>query len=56
MNDPIPITGVWLRRIGDEAQVLVEIDGKWRMCVTEPLDGNFSHIVEPSGIIKSPVG
>jgi hypothetical protein len=55
MNDEIAVQGVWLRRIGDEAQVLVQIEGNWRLCAKEPMDGNFSHIVEPSGIVKAPV-
>jgi hypothetical protein len=40
------ITAIWLRRIGDKAQVLAEIDGKWRQVIEESLDGSFSHIAE----------
>lgn len=42
----IPITGIWLRRIGDKAQVLIEINGKWRLVVEEYCDASFSHIAE----------
>lgn len=59
MNDFSPITveitGIWLRRIGDEIHVCAEIDGVWQRVITEPVDGNFSHIVETNGIASSPV-
>lgn len=55
----ICITGVWLRRIGNKAQVLLESEGeygkRWFLVVEEGLDGQFSHIVEPAGILNSPV-
>lgn len=47
-------TGIWLRRIGNEVQVLAELDGEWRLVVTEPLDGHFSHIVEEAGMKAAP--
>lgn len=50
MNEPIAVTGIMLRRYGNYAIVEAEIDGKWVMVVSEPLDSNFSHIVEPSGM------
>jgi len=50
----ILIQGVWLRRIGDVVEMLVQINNEWRLCAAEPLDGNFSHIVEPSGIASAP--
>lgn len=55
----ICITGVWLRRIGNKAQVLLESDGehgrRWFLVVEEQFDGAFSHIVETEGILGSPV-
>jgi hypothetical protein len=51
---PIGITGVWLRRRGDDAEVLVEVDGVWRLVIAEYYDGAFSHITEQSGIRKAP--
>lgn len=50
----IKIQGVWLRRIGDEVQVLVEVNRQWRKVIVELIDDNFSHITEPNGIISSP--
>lgn len=44
------ITAVWLRKTGENAEVLVEIDGLWRQIIDEPVDGNFSHIVEEGGL------
>jgi hypothetical protein len=52
--DYVPVTGVWLRRVGDYAEVLAEVDGEWRLIIKEHVDGHFSHIVEPSGIHKAP--
>lgn len=49
---PIEINGLWLRRIGDETQVLVQVGGRWRLVIQEQFDGQFSHIVEPGGIAK----
>jgi hypothetical protein len=54
MQTPIPVTGIWLRREGDDAVVLAEVDGRWRRLIGEALDGQFSHIIEPSGITKAP--
>lgn len=42
----IPVTAVWLRRLGNEAQVLLEINDEWRLVIQEYYDGNFSHIAE----------
>lgn len=50
---PIQINAIWLRRIGDETQVLVNVGGRWRLVIQEPFDSNFSHIVEPGGIAKA---
>jgi hypothetical protein len=51
--DTVPVSGVWLRKIGNEVQVLFEVDEKWRLVVVEPEDGNYSHIVETEGILSS---
>lgn len=42
----IPITAIWLRRIGYEVQVLIEIDGVWRKVITEHAEVSFSRIAE----------
>lgn len=49
-SDFIAVDGIWLRRIGDEVQVLADVGGAWRLVITEHADGNYSHIVEPAGI------
>jgi hypothetical protein len=56
----VPITGVWLRtKVNDagenENEVLVEVEGVWRLVISEPVDGVASAIVESSGIEKAPV-
>lgn len=54
------VTGVWLRtKVNDagenENEVLVEVEGVWRLVISEPVDGIASHIVEASGIEQAPV-
>lgn len=55
----VSISGIWLRKIGDKVQVLVESKGKqgrhWFLVIEEQEDGAFSHIAEPSGILDAPV-
>lgn len=56
----IVIGGVWLRQTVDaggpkDIEVLVEVDGKWRLCITEHPHGPVSHIIEPAGIAQSPL-
>ena len=52
---PIGITGLWLRREGNDAVVLVEVDGEWRKVIVEYWDGAYSHISEQAAIRKAPV-
>jgi hypothetical protein len=47
---PVAISGIWLRREGNFAVMLIERDGRWFEIVREPLDSQFSHIIEPNGI------
>jgi hypothetical protein len=49
-QQPIPVSGVWLRKEGERVIVAVEIEGKWIDVITEREEGPFSHIVEPDGI------
>lgn len=51
----VPISGIWVRNSLNTVQVLVEFNGQWRLVAEEPLDGAFSHIVEPGGIVSSPL-
>lgn len=53
--DNVKITGIWLRRSGDELHVLVEVNKQWHKAIVEHFDGNISHIVEPAGILSAPV-
>ncbi len=50
----VTVTGFWLRRRGDKAQMLVEYRGEWRVLCEEHLDGQFSHIVEPRAVPDRP--
>lgn len=60
-NETIPVSGVWLRGVGNDVEVLVEVDGEWRRAI--PSQGintagglqTVSHCVHPSGIAKAPV-
>lgn len=49
----IDISAVYLRREGDELQVLIETDGVWRLAINRPwpADGTglISHIAEANG-------
>ena len=55
----VPVTGCWLRTQGDSIQVLLEIEGSWRLAIQERVaDGArviISHMAEPDGILSSPV-
>lgn len=53
-KEPVSISGIWCRKIGHNVEVLVEIEGEWRLVITEPVDNNFGHIVEPCGMLSSP--
>lgn len=61
MKRPVTVTAVWIRRAGlatdqfAKVELLVEINGRFRLCATELLDSNFSHIVEGWGIEKAPI-
>lgn len=50
---PVEINGIWLRRIGDETQVLVSMNGRWRLVIQEQFDAQFNSVVESGGIAKS---
>lgn len=49
-QQPVPVTGIHLVRLGDYVVVKAEIDGKWVEVIREHHDGSFSHIVEPNGM------
>jgi hypothetical protein len=48
---PIAIGGVWLRGSRDDGvEVLVEVDGHWRVVIRDDVNEIVSNIVEPLGI------
>lgn len=53
VDKKIVCTGIWLRSIGAEVEVLVEINGEWKVAIktsSDPLaQGVISHIAEPAG-------
>jgi hypothetical protein len=55
-QQPIEVSGIWLRLNDDDnrIEVLAEVDGDWRLVITEYNGGLFSHIVEPLGIRSAP--
>lgn len=55
MKTPITITAIWLRRIGDKAQVLVEGDCGWVLAIEEYADASFSHIAEGNAAYSWPM-
>lgn len=51
----IPVTAVWLRRIGKHAEVLVEVDGRgWVLAIREYAENNYGHIAEAVGVDSWP--
>lgn len=48
--EPIAVSGVELRREGDWAVVLVEIDGEYHEVMREYVESNFDHHVSAGGI------
>ena len=50
-KEPICITGLWLRRIGENVEVLIERDDQWYRILRENIEGNFSEIVESAGMV-----
>ncbi len=49
----VPITGVHLFKSGEHTVVAVEIGGAWIEVIHERSDGEFSHIVETSGMFEA---
>lgn len=55
-QEPVAVGGVWLQSHGDHLEVLVEIDGVWRVVISQyaPIGENtISHAVSPLGIRQS---
>ena len=49
----VAVAGLWLRKMGDHAEMLAEnpATGEWVLLVSTQIEGQFSHIYEPSGIV-----
>ena len=45
-QEPIAVEGVWLRKEGARAIVLVQVDGEWVEVIRESVDAPFSHTVD----------
>lgn len=56
-QEPVLIQGVWLDAYSGRIKVRVEVNGEWRNVLDLPNVGHehISHIVEPSGILASPL-
>ena len=51
----IPVSAMWLRKIGNQVQMLAEIEGVWRLIWEEYEDGSFSAICESNGFMDKPL-
>jgi HK97 family phage prohead protease len=58
-QEPVAITGLWLRALGNSVQACVEIDEEWRLAIDEmvvaEIEGIVSHICEPLGMRNAPL-
>ena len=50
MDKFVPVMAIRLRKDGEHTVVDAEIGGAWIEVIRERSDGEFCHIVEPSGI------
>jgi hypothetical protein len=50
-DDFVPVMGIRLRKSGEHTAVDAEIGGSWIEVIRERSDGEFCHIVEPSGMM-----
>ena len=58
MRTPVSVTGMMLRKLGDDIEVLAEVEGTWRLVIVEPFvdeDAWISHIAEPYAIRTAPM-
>lgn len=51
----VPVTAVWIRKMMDKVQVLIETDGEWRMISEQHVDGVFSHTSEVGALEAAPI-
>lgn len=53
-QEPVLVSGIWLRRSGTRIVVAVEFNSMWHDVIVESQDRDFNRIVEPLGIETSP--
>lgn len=54
----VAVSGIWIRKSMDQLEVLAEVDGEWKVVISEVIYGMsepISHIVEPAGIVLAKV-
>lgn len=51
-DESVPVMGIRLRKDGKHTVVDAEVGGAWIEVIRELSDGEFCHIVEPSGIMS----
>jgi hypothetical protein len=49
-HESVPVLGIRLRKDGEHTVVDAEIGGTWIEVIRERTDGEFCHIIEPSGM------
>ncbi len=52
-GEMVPVEGIRLRKEGKHTVVDAEIGGTWVEVIRELSDGEFCHIVEPSGMFAA---
>ena len=52
-GETVPVEGIRLRKEGGYTVVDAEIGGEWIEVIRERSDGEFCHIVEPSGMFAA---
>lgn len=52
-GEMVPVEGIRLRKSGEYTVVDAEIGGTWVEVIRERSDGEFCHVVEPSGMFSA---
>ena len=56
-KETVPVSGVWTRTINGQLQILLEVEGKWRLVgdlnLHQLIDSNHGKILEASGIKRA---
>jgi hypothetical protein len=58
VKQKVEISGLWIRKLNEKIEVLIEIDNEWRIVSDETLyslnDNQHSHIFETAFLKKAP--